>query len=137
MALEDIGGAEAALDEGLAALPDDALLARNRALLAACKRERGADPQATIAAVRAYFEQELPIGWRVREVQIAQGGQGANVYLDAPFWTYGDMNAEARDVCPGTEAYLWRSILFVAISVTRRGFGGTGAARCSAMGQRQ
>ena len=103
----------------------------------AAQPQRGADPQVTIAAVRAYFEQELPMGWRVREVQIAQGGQGANVYLDAPFWTYGDMNAEAREVCPGTEAYLWRSILFVAISVTRRGFGGTGAARCSAMGQRQ
>jgi hypothetical protein len=99
--------------------------------------QRSTDPQATIAAVRSYFEQELPIGWRVREVQLAQGGQGANVYLDAPFWTFGDMNAEAREACPGTEAFLWRSILFVAISVTRRGFGGTGSARCSAMGQRQ
>ena len=99
--------------------------------------QRSADPQVTIAAVRSYFEQELPIGWRVREVQIAQGGQGANVYLDAPFWTFGDMNAEARDVCPGSEAFLWRSVLFATISVSRRGFGGSGTARCSAMGQRQ
>jgi hypothetical protein len=99
--------------------------------------QRGGDPQVTIAAVRSYFEQELPIGWRVREVQIAQDGRGANVYLDAPFWTIGDMNAQAHDVCPGTEAFLWRSVLFVAISVSRRGFGGTGAARCSAMGGRQ
>jgi len=98
--------------------------------------QRGTDPQVTIAAVRSYFEQELPIGWRVREVQAAPG-QSANVFLEAPFWTIGDMNAAARDVCPGTEAFLWRAVLSVALSVTRRGVSGTGAARCSAMGQRQ
>lgn len=121
----------------IAAFAAGAILAAPLAVQLGAQPQRSADPQATIAAVRAYFEQELPMGWRVREVQIAQGGQGANVYLEAPFWAYGDMNAEAREVCPGTEAFLWRSILFVAISVTRRGFGGTGAARCTAMGQRQ
>ena len=97
----------------------------------------GANPEATIAAVRAYYEQELPIGWRVREVQLTQDGRGANIYLDAPFWAIGDMNAQARDVCPGTEAYLWRAVLFVAISATRSGFSGTGVARCSAVGRRE
>lgn len=103
---------------------------------AAAQPQRGTDPQVTIAAVRSYFEQELPIGWRVREVQMAPG-QSASVFLEAPFWTIGDMNAAARDVCPNTEAFLWRSVLSVALSVTRRGVTGTGAARCSAIGQRQ
>jgi len=98
--------------------------------------QRGADPQVTVAAVRSYFEQELPIGWRVREVQIAQG-QSANVYLEAPFWTIGDMTAAARDICPGTEAFLWRSVLSVVLQVSRRGISGTGTARCSVLGQRQ
>jgi hypothetical protein len=97
----------------------------------------GANPEATIAAVRAYYEQELPIGWRVREVQLTQDGRGANVYVEAPFWTIGDMNAQARDVCPGTEAYLWRAVLFVTVSATRRGISGTGVARCSAVGRRE
>ncbi len=113
------------------------------AFVAACataeaqpRRRPPAELPAIAAAVREYFEQEIPIGWSVRDVQIFDGGLGAAVSLDAPIWTVRDMNVEAAEACPNSEAFLWRSVLYVSIQVNRRGIAGHGTARCSALGRR-
>lgn len=100
------------------------------------RRRPAAELPAVAQAVRDYFEQEIPLGWSVRDVQIFDGGLGAAVSLEAPVWIVRDMNVEAAEVCPNSEAFLWRSVLYVSIQVSRRGIEGRGAARCSAVGRR-
>ncbi len=100
------------------------------------RRRTPAELPAVAQAVREYFEQEIPLGWRVRDVQIFDSGLGAAVTLEAPVWTVRDMNLEAAEACPNSEAFLWRSVLYVSLQVVRRGIEGRGMARCSAIGRR-
>lgn len=113
-----------------------AFVAMGAAAEAQPRRRPPAELPAVATAVREYFEQEIPIGWSVRDVQIFDGGLGAAVSLDAPIWTVRDMNVEAAEACPNSEAFLWRSVLYVSIQVNRRGIAGHGSARCSALGRR-
>src|SRR5260221_12937841 len=98
-----------------------ALAVANAPRAALSQPQRGADPRATIAAVRAYFEQELPIGWRGRGGQIAPRGEGAHSYLEAPFLTTGDKQRAGAGGCPRTPSIPLRPVLFPGGSRTRPG----------------